>query len=320
MPAIITHDFFGQDVYKILHTFIGEGRDEYHAFLLGCQGPDPLFYSVLVPRLGRVAGLGTTMHREKPNELLVGLKNSLSILGQDEGPVGRAYMLGFLCHYILDSLVHPLVYAEEGQLCDAGVEGLGRKDRAEVHAVIESDLDEMVLFTKAHKTVATFSPVKAILRGSDSVLATISKMYAYVAMTVYGQSVPKLMFASALKSFRRIEPFFYSRSGIKRAVLGRIEEVFRPHSFVRSMSPRPVEATESIFDNHEHIPWDNPFTGQASTEGFWDLYERALGKSLTALKKMDREDFDLAMAASITDDLDFSGAPTVAVLTVEDAD
>ena len=48
MPALITHDFFGRDVYDRLYTFIGGSRDEADAFLLGNQGPDPLFswYSV----------------------------------------------------------------------------------------------------------------------------------------------------------------------------------------------------------------------------------------------------------------------------------
>ena len=51
MPALITHDFFGRDVYDRLYTFIGGSRDEADAFLLGNQGPDPLFYLVLSPQL-----------------------------------------------------------------------------------------------------------------------------------------------------------------------------------------------------------------------------------------------------------------------------
>ena len=46
MPSIITHDTFGQDIDRDLFTSIGGSRDEAEAFLLGNQGPDPLFYSV----------------------------------------------------------------------------------------------------------------------------------------------------------------------------------------------------------------------------------------------------------------------------------
>ena len=47
MPAILTHDFFGQDVYAAHSHVIGKSIDEKDAFLLGNQGPDPLFYLVL---------------------------------------------------------------------------------------------------------------------------------------------------------------------------------------------------------------------------------------------------------------------------------
>ena len=80
MPALITHDFFGRDVYDRLYTFIGGSRDEADAFLLGNQGPDPLFYLVLSPQLRAHNRLGSTMHNKKPSELLTALKNSLGIL------------------------------------------------------------------------------------------------------------------------------------------------------------------------------------------------------------------------------------------------
>ena len=35
MPALITHDTFGRDVYDHRHSFIGGTRDEADAFLLG---------------------------------------------------------------------------------------------------------------------------------------------------------------------------------------------------------------------------------------------------------------------------------------------
>ena len=45
MPALITHDFFGQDVYDRLFRTIGGTRDEAEAFLLGNQGPCLLYTS-----------------------------------------------------------------------------------------------------------------------------------------------------------------------------------------------------------------------------------------------------------------------------------
>jgi len=320
MPAIITHDFFGQDVYKVFSKLIGESRNEHHAFLLGCQGPDPLFYSALVPRLRRFTNLGSTMHSQKTSELLVAFKQSLYLLEPDEQTIGRAYLFGFLCHYALDSCVHPLVYWYENQLCTAGVEGLDEKDRSEVHAVIECEIDEMVLFRKKQVTVAKFSPATEILRGSDFVLSIVSKMYSYVSLVTYGIHSPENMFTSCLKSFRRTERVFHSRSGIKRKLLGDLEEIFRPHSFVRSMSPRALKITESNFDNHERATWVNPFTGEETRADFWELCTAAFAKVQRAFVLIDRETFGPETARVITKNLNFSGESTVAVLTIEDAD
>lgn len=320
MPAIITHDSFGQELYKELYSFIGEGRDEYNAFLIGNQGPDPLFYSALVPRLQSLINFGSQMHREKPNEILLAFKQSLSILSESEYLIGRAYMLGFVCHYLLDSNMHPLVYFNEYRLCDAGVEGLDRKNAAEIHATIESELDELVLYTKRGVTIAEFDPATQILRGSDFVLDTISKMYSYMAMVVFGMVLPERSFSSALKSFRRTERIFSSPLGIKRELLGRIEEMVRPYSFVRSMSPRALAVTENSFDNHEHATWENPYTKETSSKGFWDIYYETLAKAHDAFDVIDAEEFNLNAAQSITYDLDFSGNYTVASITVEDTE
>ena len=70
MPSIITHDTFGQDIYRDLFTSIGGSRDEAEAFLLGNQGPDPLFYSVACPWLRANHDLGNVMHDQLPARLI----------------------------------------------------------------------------------------------------------------------------------------------------------------------------------------------------------------------------------------------------------
>lgn len=321
MPALITHDTFGQDVYDQIRSTIGARRDEAEAFLLGNQGPDPLFYSMLVPRLRAFNRLGTIMHNEKPNQLLAALKSSLDILDENEQRVGRAYALGFLCHYTLDSAMHPLVFFHEYRVCDAGEPGLSRSNGSEVHAVIESEFDEMVLFTRQGQTVATFDPSQAILKGDAFVLATVSKMYAYLALTVYGLIIPPAMFSSSVKSFRVAQRLLHSATGTKRAILGRMEELVRPYSFYRSMSHRPHEITESEFDNHDHASWENPFTGEHEKTSFWDIYDGAVDHAVGNIHTFLADGFDAQMAHEITGDLDFSGKPTVAaVLSVQDPD
>lgn len=320
MPAIITHDTFGQEVYGRLYELIGGSRDEAEAFLLGNQGPDPLFYSVLDPRLTAAHQLGSIMHRYQPDALLIAFKQSIMRLPEHVRSVARAYVLGFMCHYVLDSSMHPLVYAQQYALCDAGVPGLTRADGNDVHALIESELDELVLTVKRHETIATFNPARAILHARNDVLNVISAQYAIVAKSVYGIEIPIDTFRRSVKLFRFAQGVFYSPSGLKHNLLGRIETLVRPHSFYRAMSHRNRELTVSQFDNHEHAVWHKPATGEASAESFWDIFDRALRKAQFSIPLFDAPLFDEYARGDLTGGLDFSGEPARAeIVKVEEA-
>lgn len=309
MPAIVTHDFFGRDMYDRLYQTIGGTADEAQAFLLGNQGPDPLFYTVVTPWLRDHQALGNTMHHEKPSELLLAFKHAVAALPESEQSVGRAYALGFLCHYTLDSAEHPLVYSQQYAICDAGVEGLTRAQGSEVHAVIESEWDEVVLFTKLGVTVSEFNTSKQILQGSSRMLGIVSKMYMDVAKAVYDEEIPRLMFTTAVQDFRLVQSLFYSPSGTKREVLGNIERLVRPYSFYQSMSHRPKEATTCSFDNHNNEEWANPYTGDVSKKSFWDIFYSALATAEKHIAVFDAAEFDLDDARAITGGLNFSGEP-----------
>lgn len=314
MPAIITHDTFGQDAYARHFSSIGGTKDEAEAFLLGNQGPDPLFYSIANPLLSSVHRLGNIMHKEKPNEMLIAFKQAIDALDEADRSVGRAYALGFLGHYVLDSTMHPLVYFHEFQLCDAGEPGLSRADGNEVHAVIESEYDEMVLTVKRGETVATFNPAVNILKGSDRMLRIVSLLYANMAFSVFGKIIPRNAFGDSARCFRLVQHLFHSGSGVKREAIARIEELVRPYSFYRAMSHRAILAETCAYDNREHAAWENPFTHEKSTDSFWDRYEKAQRRFDEVSTLFDADGFTAEAARAITRDLNFSGEPVEAKL------
>ncbi|MDD6784895.1 MAG: zinc dependent phospholipase C family protein [Eggerthellales bacterium] len=309
MPAIITHDLFGQAAYERLHESIGESQEERFAFLLGNQGPDPLFYARANPTISGFARFGSTMHSTNTNELLAAFHDAMETLAPEEKGIGRAYLLGFLCHYLLDSTVHPLVYANQYALCDAGIDGLSREDGSEVHAVIESEYDEVMLYTRTGKTIANFDTHKEILRASDETLTTIGKLYSYMAVMAFQRSMQIDVFRKSVKAFRLVQNVFYSRTGVKRALIARVEELVRTYSFYRSMSHRAIEATECAFDNHEGNTWTNPFTGAVATTSLYDLFDQAQARVEDTFAIFEDPDFNEEMAAQITGGLNFSGNP-----------
>ncbi|MDO4262378.1 MAG: zinc dependent phospholipase C family protein [Eubacteriales bacterium] len=115
MPAAYAHYLFGKEVFKKLpekeKKIVREGND---AFLLGLHGPDLLFYYFPLCK-NRINQQGTRMHEE--------LAAGFFELGReryrkDRDPALRAYLYGFLCHFMLDSECHPYIsrYMEEKDL------------------------------------------------------------------------------------------------------------------------------------------------------------------------------------------------------------
>ncbi len=316
MPAIMTHDFFGKEMYAKISSYLGASVEEYDAFLLGNQGPDPLFYLILTRRMKPFYSLGSTMHKEHPSAILNAFHESISLLPEDERDVARAYAYGFLCHYELDKTMHPLVYANQFAICDAGIDGVTEKDGSEVHGEIEREFDEMVLTTITGKTIKTYKPYLEILHASDEVLLTIGKMYSYMAMKVFGQFPPPEMFLYAVKDFRRIQHLFYSPAGGKRSLAGLAETkaLSRSYSFYRAMSHRDFPIHQSVFANHDHNEWANPYTHEIQTESFWDLYQDAQEDALQCIELYALPDFNTRDARCITQGLNFSGEPTEDIL------
>ena len=311
MPAIITHDFFGRDAYDANAARLGISLEEQRVFLLGNQGPDPLFFLVLTPTMKPFFDLGSAMHRIDPALLLVALKESIETLKEDEVSTGRAYLAGFYCHYLLDRQMHPLVYSQQYALCDAGIEGLTRKDGKDVHSEIERDLDEMVLFSKTGQTVATFKPHRDILQASKEELQAIGKMYTFASAKIFRMFPPLGMFAASVKDYRLAMRAFYSPDQKRANVVSFLERriLRRNFSFFKAMSHRSRRITISGFDNREHAVWENPYTHEMSTQSFWDVFNSAQAQAQQDLPILLAPTFDEAASLLLTRGLNFSGAP-----------
>ena len=312
MPAILTHDFFGRDAIDGVSSQVNlMSRDAHDAFMLGNQGPDPLFYLVVDPKIGKQSRVGDLMHHARPAKLLLSLHDALSMLTRAERSVGEAYAAGFLCHYLLDCTAHPLIFANEHAICDAGVDGLDRSDSSIVHAEIERELDEMVLYAKRHETVVDYRPYREVLKGSDATLAIIDKLYFYMALWSYNRTLELDTYSHAVKSFRLVQRAFYSPKGRLTGALATVECFGgrKRYSLAKAMSHRVRASADSSFANQDHQSWDDPFTGKASTDSFWDLYEEALSRVFDAEATFLGDGFDIQAAEKLTGGLNFSGMP-----------
>ncbi|NTU89665.1 MAG: hypothetical protein HGA54_07150, partial [Actinobacteria bacterium] len=68
MPALLTHQFFGETIVESIGIETFSSQEELDAFLLGNQGPDPWFFLLLSRGFARAKFIGSAMHNSHINE------------------------------------------------------------------------------------------------------------------------------------------------------------------------------------------------------------------------------------------------------------
>ena len=144
MPTTYTHDLFGKLVYRKLPANIQKViREHGDLYRIGLHGPDILFYDLLNKK---VNGTGIQMHKEIAREFFI---NNLEKIRKTKDQALLAYILGFGCHYLLDSTCHPTV----NEMADKGVIS---------HTLSEKELDR-TLMIRTGRNPLTYYPSDCIV-------------------------------------------------------------------------------------------------------------------------------------------------------------
>ena len=159
MPAIVTHQLFGEDASVLLGDDTLGSQEELMAFLLGNQGPDPLWarFTCSPRTVQSCRDLAQRMHEGDAAQLLCALRTcSEHRLRSADSSLGMAFALGFAAHYLLDSMTHPLILALAYKLEAANPDLLGAQ--SELHALSESDIDTWMLWQKHRSRPCSRAP------------------------------------------------------------------------------------------------------------------------------------------------------------------
>ncbi len=206
MPAVYAHALFGKKVYKCL---AGECKDTIRKYkdyyILGLQGPDILFFYRPF-YYNKFVKTGIRMHHETFVTFVKEAVKVLSICGIDS-PEG-AYVLGFMCHYMLDSACHPIVIQE--------IERTGID-----HISIESEFEKDLMLNYGRNPY-TYD-LRRLLPYNKSMAQHISRVYTGVSAARVNEAIRVMRLGKYLlnygnKTKARITLFVIKLFGIHRMV------------------------------------------------------------------------------------------------------
>ncbi len=130
MPSTYAHYVFGKQMLERFPRQLAEiARDRRELYDIGLHGPDILFYYHPL-RLNKVNKVGFGTHEKTGREFFTRAKEACLRSFDREG--ATAYVLGFLCHFALDTECHSYI---ENKIAVSNVR----------HTEIESEFDRMLL-------------------------------------------------------------------------------------------------------------------------------------------------------------------------------
>ena len=276
MPATITHAYFAKDVFEVLPDDV-KYRIDYSRIKMFGQSTDALmFYNLFSIFPGKeVRKRQKIFHSTKTRDYFISL---LTFVKENElynDMDTCSYIAGLICHYVLDSTLHPYIIYKSGRF--------QRKDKStyiynQVHTFMESFLDNDMVYRREKINPYTFHlddfcfqtrPFSESL--NRSIDYSFEKTYQWDHMSsIYYKSLKQMK--NYLMIFRRdpygTKKFFY-----------KLIDTFTPKSCFRfeAVSYHVPLEDKHHYLNKEHALWRNPTTyDMTSTDSFIDLYIQSI--------------------------------------------
>lgn len=255
MPTTYTHDLFGREIYRQLPAEMKNIiKKNGNLYRIGLHGPDILFYHLFRPD---VSGAGVDMHQEPAAPFFI---RGMRLVRERGDERLLAYLLGFGCHYLLDSTCHPYVNDMD--------------DRKIIsHTLLEKEMDRSLML-KTNRDPHHFYP-------SECIVPRIS--YGRVIHRVFPQIRTKdILFSLRMMKFLT-NLMVYDNRGKRRFFL----------KMFTGLGGKKLSASAM-----DHFMRKDPPEGcEGPVERLHDLYERAVltaPKYLEELYTLSKEDRPLS--------------------------
>ena len=287
MPATVTHAYFSNDVYDILPNQIKERISLSRIKMFG-QGTDPfMFYHLFSVKPGKkIRLMQRVCHRQHTRDFFCQFIEDIKKNHLEEDSDVCSFLCGFICHYVLDSTVHPFVIYKTGNF-DKHNKATYKYNN--LHLFMETYLDNHLIRKREHQNPYSFSIVKysfdlaPFSSGLNQVIhSSFDKVYHVSNMdSIYYQALKDMKFS--LRVFRQ------DRFGIKKFFY-KLADTFTPRRCFRfeAISYHYTMHPSYDFLNFRRRLWRNPTTYSiTSHDSFYDLYI----KSLKLAKKIIEDTF-----------------------------
>lgn len=193
MPAFYAHYRFGAKVFDQISGELKETLKQHHPqFVTGLQGPD-IFFFYRPYCLNKVSKYGFRLHKISAYPFFEHARLVIREKGRDSAEY--AYLMGVICHFVLDSECHPYV----GQMME---------ELKVQHLEIEEEFEKALLRLDGKE--ACRYPLARLVPVDDKTARSATPFY---------EKVTQEEIRRALKDMKMVKRLFYAPGAFKYTVL-----------------------------------------------------------------------------------------------------
>ena len=275
MPATVTHAFFAKDVYDILPNDIQSLLDINQCKMFGQSTDSLLFYNLFSIFPGKkIRSFQRFFHSNQTQEFFI---NVLRYMKDNNINQVDAYsfLVGFICHYVLDSTLHPYIIYRSG-VFDSKNPSTYRYNNQ--HAIMESYIDNDMIKRREDKNPFSF-PITNYCFSIHPFSPSLKDLIDYSFYNTFQiQYMSKIYYKSLIQMKNSIRIFRMDRYGIKKNIY-KLADTFTPRNWFLFEAISYHVPLSNSFDylNLNHSLWRNPTTYSISShESFVDLYLKSI--------------------------------------------
>ncbi|MBE6153667.1 MAG: hypothetical protein E7166_05540 [Firmicutes bacterium] len=295
MPSTVTHAYFAIDVIdkldnktkKILNNNIANIKT------FG-QGSDPLyFYYLALPIIGKNVRntYPRLIHDTNTKDFFITLIDEIKTkkLEYDSQIISMLY--GFICHYTLDSTIHPYIIYKTG---------IYDKDKPEtykyrsLHLDMELYLDGYMIFQREKMPIQNFKLHEFCFEKNNISIKTKEVLDA-VFKKVYNIDNYSKYYLKAIKHTKEINRFFrYDKYGIKKVGYIILDMLLPKKQLKKEQLSYHIDYRKKMhYLNNEKNEWNHPMDEyETYTYSFIELYHIALDKAVKIIDKVNAVLYD----------------------------
>ncbi len=278
MPATITHAYFVKDVIDILPDDIKNNLNLCRSMMFGQSTDSLMFYNLFSLLPGKkIRDFQGFFHNNNTQDFFINLLRYIKDNNIHDIDT-YSFLVGFICHYALDSTIHPFIIYKTG-IFDKNNRFTYKYNN--VHAFMEAFIDNDMVYRREKTNPYKFNigsfcfDTKPFSKDLNNTIDfSFYNTYKLNDMNkIYYKSIKQMKYS--LELFRR-DPY-----GIKKFMY----KLLDTFTTKRTYRFEAISYHYNLEDRHDylnldHRMWRNPTTyNMTSTESFPDLYFKAIKKA-----------------------------------------